>query len=314
MNEPEHRPEKLIEVRRLHKTFTTGLFRRKLVVAVKDVSFDVHRGEIVGFLGPNGSGKTTTIKILLGLIGATGGEARLFGRRVPSLAARERIGFLPENPYVYPYLTPREFIEMSGRLSGMKGAALRARTVEVLQKVGMLYAADRQVRRLSKGMLQRSALAAALVADPEMLILDEPMSGLDPVGRKEVRDVLFEERDGGRTIFFSTHILSDVEAMCDHVIILRAGEVVVAGPLHEVVRGEVLRTDIMLAGVSEKLRDRLAAEGCSVHERPGVIVVGVTGSTEVNKVLRRALESGASVVEVAPRRESLEDLFMQRAL
>src|SRR5690606_1788257 len=188
------------------------------------------RREIVGFLGPNGSGKTTTIKMLLGLIAPTAGEAFMFGERVPSQRARARIGFLPENPYVYPHLTPREFVEMSGRLSGMQGARLRRRAEEVLDRTGVLYAADRQVRRLSKGMLQRSALAAALVADPEMLILDEPMSGLDPVGRKEVRDLIFDERDNGRTIFFSTHILSDVESLCDSVTILRAGEVVVDGP------------------------------------------------------------------------------------
>ena len=142
---------------------------------------------------------------------------------------RRRIGFLPENPYVYPYLTPREFVDLCGRLSGMRGEALRKRTMVVLEQVKIAYAADRQVRRLSKGMLQRTGLAAALVADPEMLILDEPMSGLDPVGRKEVRDLIFAERDQGRTIFFSTHILSDIEAMCDRVAILREGKVIVSG-------------------------------------------------------------------------------------
>jgi ABC-2 type transport system ATP-binding protein len=184
----------------------------------------VRRGEIFGFLGPNGAGKTTTIKMLTGLIEPTSGDAFLFGKRVPSAESRRDVGFLPENPYVYPYLTPREFVEMCGNLSGMRGASLRSRTLEVLTKVGIAYAADRQVRRLSKGMLQRTGLAAALVSDPQMLILDEPMSGLDPVGRKEVRDLIFAERELGRTIFFSTHILSDVEAMCDRVTILRQGE------------------------------------------------------------------------------------------
>jgi ABC-2 type transport system ATP-binding protein len=306
--------EKLIDVRDLRKIFKIGLFRRRLVEAVRSVSFSVHRGEIVGFLGPNGSGKTTTIKILTGHISATSGEAYLFGRRVPSLGARKRIGFLPENPYVYPHLTPREFITMCGRLSGMRGRSLRARVEQVLDKVGILYAADRQVRRLSKGMLQRAALGAALVADPEMLILDEPMSGLDPVGRKEVRDILFGEREGGRTIFFSTHILSDVEAMCDHVTILRLGQVVVSGPMRGLLRGDVLRTDVTIADAGDGLRQWLEAQGHVLSQRADVLVVGVTGTQAVGPVLQRVLSDGAQVVEVAPRRETLEDLFMRRAV
>ena len=305
--------EKLIDVRDLKKSFRTGLFSRKTVDAVRGVTFDVVRGEIFGFLGPNGSGKTTTIKMLTGLIERSGGEAYLFGAEVPSTAARKRIGFLPENPYVFPYLTPREFVEMCGQLSGMKGSKLSKRTMEVLTKVGIAYAADRQVRRLSKGMLQRTGLAAALVADPEMLILDEPMSGLDPVGRKEVRDLIFAERDLGRTIFFSTHILSDVEAMCDRVTILREGKAVVSGEIRELLRGDVLRTEIYLANVSDALRESLQGSH-TVSNRPGLVVVDVEGEANVGDVLRAALDGGARVVEVTPRRETLEDLFMKRAL
>lgn len=304
--------EVLIDVRDLTKTFRLGLFRKR-VEAVKGVSFDVRRGEIYGFLGPNGAGKTTTIKILTGLIAPTGGEAFLFGERVPSARARTNLGFLPENPYVYPYLTPREFVELCGRLSGMKGRALSHRTLDVLTKVGIAYAADRQVRRLSKGMLQRTGLAAALVADPEMLVLDEPMSGLDPVGRKEVRDLIFEERRQGRTIFFSTHILSDVEAMCDRVAILREGKVVVQGSIRQLLRGEVARTDVLLAHVSDELRTELGTMG-AVSERPDVLLVEVEGEANVAAVLQKAIGGGAQVVEVTPRRETLEDLFMRRAL
>jgi ABC-2 type transport system ATP-binding protein len=306
-------PELLIDVRGLSKTFHTGLFGRQ-VVAVKEVSFDVRRGEIFGFLGPNGAGKTTTIKMLTGLIAPTGGEAFLFGRRVPSPEARERIGFLPENPYVYPYLTPREFVELSGRLSGVRGRALSARAMEVLEQVKIAYAADRQVRRLSKGMLQRTGLAAALVADPEMLVLDEPMSGLDPVGRKEVKDLIFAERDRGRTIFFSTHILSDVEAMCDRVAILREGKVVVSGAIRSLLRGDVLRTDVMLAGAPDALCEALAKKGLAVSRRPDVVVIGVEGEARVGEVLGEALAAGAQVVEVTAQRETLEDLFLRRAL
>jgi ABC-2 type transport system ATP-binding protein len=304
----------LIDVRGLVKTFRVGFFRSKVVEAVKGVSFEVRRGEIFGFLGPNGAGKTTTIKMLTGLIAPSGGEAFLFGDRVPSPEARRRIGFLPENPYVYPYLTPREFVELCGRLSGVRGGPLRKRTMEVLEKVNIAYAADRQVRRLSKGMLQRTGLAAALVADPEMLILDEPMSGLDPVGRKEVRDLIFAERDQGRTIFFSTHILSDVEAMCDRVAILREGKVIVSGAIRQLLRGNVLRTDVILAGAPEALLEELAALGLKAGRRAEVMVVEVEGEARVKEVLDRALAAGAQVVEVTPRRETLEDLFLRRAL
>jgi ABC-2 type transport system ATP-binding protein len=278
------------------------------------VSFDVRRGEIFGFLGPNGAGKTTTIKMLTGLIAPSSGEATLMGRRVPSAEARKSIGFLPENPYVYPYLTPREFVELCGKLSGMGGHDLATRTMKVLEQVNIAYAADRPVGRLSKGMLQRTGLAAALVADPEMLILDEPMSGLDPVGRKEVRDLIHAERDRGRTIFFSTHILSDVEAMCDRVAILREGKVVVSGAIRSLLRGDVLRTDVMLHGVSDELRAALGELDVRLADRPGVVVVEIEGDANVRDVLRRALDGGAQVLEVQPRRETLEDLFLRRAL
>jgi ABC-2 type transport system ATP-binding protein len=314
VSEAEPGREKLIDVRSLRKSFEVGFFKKRAVLAVKDVSFEVRRGEIFGFLGPNGAGKTTTIKMLTGLIRPTGGAAYLFGEKVPSPRARAKIGFLPENPYVYPYLTPREFVELCGRLSGMSGKALQSRALEVLTKVGIAYAADRQVRRLSKGMLQRTGLAAALVADPEMLVLDEPMSGLDPVGRKEVRDLIFEERGSGRTIFFSTHILSDVEAMCDRVAILREGQVVESGAIRKLLRGDVLHTDVTLAGASPDLLAKLAARGLAVSERPEVVVVAVKGESAVNDVLREAIDGGAQVVAVTPRRETLEDLFLRRAL
>jgi ABC-2 type transport system ATP-binding protein len=306
--------EALIRVKDLRKTFKLGFFLSRVVEAVKGVSFEVRRGEIFGFLGPNGAGKTTTIKMLTGLIEPTSGEAHLFGERVPAAHSRQKIGFLPENPYVYPYLTPREFVEMSGQLSGMKGKALRSRAMDVLTRVGIAYAADRQVRRLSKGMLQRTGLAAALVADPEMLILDEPMSGLDPVGRKEVRDLIFEERANGRTIFFSTHILGDVEAICDRVAILREGQVVEMGALRTLLRGDVLRTDVTLARVSPELRASLVEAGFTVQERSEVTIVSFEGEARVPEVLRAALDAGAQVIELQPRRETLEDLFMRRAL
>src|ERR1044071_862809 len=218
------------------------------VRAVRGVTFAVERGTIFGFLGPNGAGKTTTIKMLTGLIKPTSGRATVFGESVPSPRAMTRVGFLPENPYVYPYLTPTEFVMHCARLSGLSRKAAVARTRGSLQRVGILSAADRPVRRLSKGMLQRTGLAAALVGDPELLILDEPMSGLDPVGRKEVRDLIVDERRQGRTIFFLTHILTDAQSLCDRVAILRKGEVVVSGRIEELLRRDARRSEVTLRG------------------------------------------------------------------
>ena len=281
---------------------------------MKDISFHVESGDIFGFLGPNGAGKTTTIKVLTGLIAPTGGRAQLFGVDVPSRKVRARIGFLPENPYVYPYLTPYEFVVLCARLSGLRPAAARDRTRRVLEQVGVAYAADRPVRRLSKGMLQRTGLAAALVADPELLILDEPMSGLDPVGRKEVRDLIVEERRRGRTIFFSTHILNDVESLCDRVAILRKGEVVVSGRIAELLRRDARRTEITLRGEYSELRASLTAEGLSSKEIGGLLVVQVEGADALAQVLERALSAKLSVEQVVPRHETLEDLFMREAI
>jgi ABC-2 type transport system ATP-binding protein len=302
-----------IEVEGLRKTFRQGFFMRR-VNAVKGISFAVEPGEIFGFLGPNGAGKTTTIKMLTALIAPTAGTARVFGHLVPSREAMRSVGFLPENPYVYPFLTPREFVELCGRLSGLGGASLRRRTAECLERLGIAYAADRQVRRLSKGMLQRTGLAAAMVADPDLLLLDEPMSGLDPVGRKEVRDLILEERKRGKTIFFSTHILSDVETLCDRVVILRQGEVVVSGKVRDLLRAEARRTDVMLEGATDVVEQRVAAAGVVGHREGEHLLLDIEGDQNVEKVLAIAIEHGAKVVEVIQRRETLEDLFMRRAI
>jgi ABC-2 type transport system ATP-binding protein len=303
----------LIQAQGLKKVFRQGFWMRN-VVAVRSVSFAVSEKDIFGFLGPNGAGKTTTIKMLTGLIAPTAGEATVFGQPIPSPSAMKRIGFLPENPYVYPFLTPTEFVEMCARLSGLSGRAARAQTRSVLKLVGIAYAADRPVRRLSKGMLQRTGLAAALVADPDLLVLDEPMSGLDPVGRKEVRDLILDERSKGRTIFFSTHILNDVETLCDRVTILRKGEVVVAGRLSDLLRRDVQRVDVVLLGASEEFERGLAAEGLVASRVAGQLVVRVEGLARVNALLQRALQAELTVVEVVPRQETLEDLFVREAI
>lgn len=302
--------EPLIRVEGLEKTFRQGLLMRR-VEAVRGISFEVNEGEVCGFLGPNGAGKTTAIKMLTGLIRPTAGRATIFGEPIPSPRAMARLGFMPENPYVYPYLTPTEFVELCGRLSGRKGKALRERTRTVLERVGMLYAADRPVRRLSKGMLQRTGLAAALVAEPELLVLDEPMSGLDPVGRKEVREIILEERRQGRTIFFSTHILSDVESMCDRVIILRRGKVVVSGKLDELLRRDAQRVDVVLAGATDELVRERGLSATSVSDRT---IVHLDGRAKLRELLEAALARGIEVVEVTSHQETLEELFVREAI
>src|SRR6185369_12786169 len=284
--------EALIRVEALHKEFRLGLLRKR-VAAVRGVSFEVESGDIFVFLGPNGAGKTTTIKMLTGLIAPTGGSATIFGEAVPSPHAMRRVGFLPENPYIYPYLTPTEFVELCARLSGLSSRAARDRSRTVLDQVGILYAADRPVGRLSKGMLQRTGLAAALVADPELLILDEPMSGLDPVGRKEVRDIIVEERRRGRTIFFSTHILNDVETLCDRVTIIRAGEVVVSGALRELLNRQRFHTEVVWSGVSEETERAFSAEDLKCERRADRFVVSVSGDAEVKRVVELGYRKGA---------------------
>jgi ABC-2 type transport system ATP-binding protein len=247
----------------------------------------------------------------MGLMQPTGGNVRLFGLPVPDRKTRDKVGFMPENPYVYPYLTPREFVGTCARLSGLKGGPLRDRVEHVLRQTGIAYAASRQVRHLSKGMLQRTGLAAALVADPELLVLDEPMSGLDPGGRKEVRDMILEERRQGRTIFFSTHILADVPALCDHMAILQKGQTVLAGRLDDLLRREVLRTDVTIEGDFATLRAECEKAGLVMRLERARLVVEVPGGDPVSRLLARALEQGLEVVEVAPRYETLEDLFVR---
>jgi ABC-2 type transport system ATP-binding protein len=303
----------VLRVTGLAKTYRKP-FTRALVTAVQGVTFEVLAGEIFGFLGPNGAGKTTTIKMLMGLIAPTGGTMEIFGGRAPSPATRARVGFLPENPYVYPYLSPREFVALCGRLSGLGGAALRDRTARIINRVGIGHAIDRAVRTLSKGMLQRVALAAALVHDPELLVLDEPMSGLDPVGRKEVRDLILEEKRAGRTVFFSSHILSDVEMLCDRVCILRKGEVVLAGALRDLLSAGQRHSEVTVGGASKPLRDALARIASATREVGDLLVMEVEGDSAVRDVVERALADGARLESVTPKRETLEDLFVRRAI
>jgi ABC-2 type transport system ATP-binding protein len=300
-----------IDVRDLTKTYRTP-FARKKVEALRGVTFGVERGHIFGFVGPNGAGKTTTIRALMGLIRPTSGSATLLGHPLPSRAARFKIGFLPESPYFYDYLDVAELCDLAGRLFGIAPAARKKRADELIERVGLGRARGQSLKKFSKGMLQRAGLAQALMNDPELVVLDEPMSGLDPIGRKEVRDLILELRDQGKTVFFSSHILSDVEAITDRVAIVARGVLTAQGSPAELVRQTILGIDVVVR-VAATADDGLAIEGVTRVRRLGEeLSLTLPADTDVDAWLALAHDRGAKVVAVTPRHETLEDLFMRR--
>ena len=304
----------VLEVKGLKKTFHIGLFRKK-VEAVRGVDFEVRAGEVFGLLGPNGAGKTTTLKAVLRLIFPDEGAIRIFGEPTTHRETMRRVGYMPENPYVYQYLKPLEFLDLCGRLMGMPASARRTRSMSLLEQVGLTHALDRPIGRFSKGMTQRVGIAQALLHDPELLILDEPMSGLDPVGRKAMRDLLLEQKRAGKTLIFTSHILSDVESLCDRVVIVNRGRVSASGKLDELLRPEVRRVEVALSNVSGLLRESLL--GLPLHdlsEEASLFRFSFEGDERVGEVLDLALKGGARVVSVIPHRETLEDLFIRDAM
>ena len=284
----------VLEAEHLSKTFAVGFFRKK-VRAVEDLSLKVRRGEIFGFLGPNGAGKTTTIKMLMGLIFPSSGSGHVLGKPIGNLEAKRRLGFLPETPYFYDYLTAEEFLDLAGALADVPKPERKKRADALIERVGLGHARGRALRKFSKGMLQRVGIAQALMHEPELVVLDEPMTGLDPIGRKEMRDLILELRKEGKTIFFSTHILSDVELLCDRVAIVVGGKVRDVGRLSELLSPKLLATEVVLRnGTGEKAHS-------------------LTGDADVDAFVRDALARGEHLVSVTPRRESLEDLFVRES-
>jgi ABC-2 type transport system ATP-binding protein len=295
----------------LAKTFRLGFFRKK-VRAVKDVSFHVQQGEIFGFLGPNGAGKTTTMKILTGLVFPDQGKASVLGRPVGDLRAKQRMGYLPETPYFYEYLTQEEFLDFSGQLAGMAGPVVRKRRNELIERVGLGHARGRPLRKFSKGMLQRVGIAQALMGDPDLVILDEPMTGLDPLGRKEVRDLMVSLKREGKTVFFSTHILPDVEMICDRVALVVAGRTVSEGPLTTLLSAQVIGTEVHLSPSSAGALPELP-NGADKLVSGGDVRVDLPADVDVDGFLVAAVNVGAHVISVQPRRESLEEYFVREA-
>ncbi len=304
----------VLAVRDLHKTFRIGFFRKK-VEAVRGVSFEVGEGEVFGLLGPNGAGKTTTIKSVLRLIFPDRGDVRVFGEPTTHRETMRRVGYMPENPYVYQYLRPLEFLDLCGRLMGMSAPDRRRRSMELLERLSLTHALDRPIGRFSKGMTQRVGIAQALLHDPALVILDEPMSGLDPVGRKQMRDLLLEQKKAGKTLIFTSHILSDVEMLCDRVVIVNRGRVTASGKLDALLRPEVRRVEIELVNVSDGLLAGLRELPARAFSADGGRVrFSLEGDELVGAVLAKALAGGAQVVSVVPHRETLEDLFVRDAM
>ena len=304
--------ETVLEVENLEKVFRIGFFRKR-VEAVRGTSFSVRRGEIFGLLGPNGAGKTTTIKCILRLIFPTAGSIRVFGQPAHDRETAKRIGYMPENPYVYQYLKPVEFLDLCGRLVGIPKGDRRQRSEEMIDKVGLRHAADRPIGKFSKGMMQRVGLAQSLLHDPELLVLDEPMSGLDPIGRKEVRDLLIEQRDRGKTLLFTSHILSDVEMLCDRVVIMQRGRITSEGPMRDLLASTERRVEIRLSGASRALKDSLLSRGTVVEDSEGHLSLRVEGDAAVNEVLRISNAAGARLEALVPERQTLEALFFESA-
>lgn len=302
----------VLEVNGLWKVFHIGFFRKR-VEAVRGTSFQVKRGEIFGLLGPNGAGKTTTIKSILRLIFPTKGEIRIFGRSAGDRESARRVGYMPENPYVYQYLKPLEFLDLCGRLVGLPKAERLARSEEMIDKVGLRHAIDRSIGKFSKGMMQRIGLAQALLHDPELLVLDEPMSGLDPIGRKEVRDLLLEQRSRGKTLLFTSHILSDVELLCNRVVIMQQGRITSEGQVHDLLESTGRRVEIRLSGTSPALKDSLGSRATIVDEGTGHLTLRVDGQKAVDEILRISNAAGARLEALVPERQSLENLFLEDA-
>jgi ABC-2 type transport system ATP-binding protein len=295
----------VIEVQRLRKSFR-GHLGIGNTVAVNGLDLDVRPGEIFGLLGPNGAGKTTTLKMMLALLRPDSGTVRLFGRPPEDIAARRRLGFLPENPYFYDYLTAAEFLDFYGRLHGLDKAERTRRIESAIARVGLAGREGTALRKFSKGMIQRLGLAQAIQHDPELVILDEPMSGLDPIGRREVRDLILAQRAAGRTIFFSSHILQDAEMLCDRIAIVFKGTLRAVGKLDDLVARDAKWIEVSVRGA---VPAGVGGHGTTAPD--GTTLLRVDDVAALTPLLAAVSGAGGEVVSVWPRRETLEDLFLR---
>jgi len=311
--------EHIIEIENLTKDYEVGFWKKKKVRALDSLTLAVKGGQIFGFLGGNGAGKTTTINILMSLIFPTEGSARILGEDISSVKMHARIGYCPENPYFYDYLKASELMNYFGELFGLDPARRRAKTEELLTKVGLEEKDwNRQLRKFSKGMLQRVGLAQALINEPEIVFLDEPMSGLDPIGRREIRELIASLREQGTTVFMSTHILSDIEALCDNVAILRKGKLAATGKLDDLLNeaGERQSFEINVQGVAaeEILSEVETIAGAEIFSKANGANIQVLEESDIDKILKITREKGGRLVSVQPVKQSLEELFVRETL
>lgn len=297
-----------IEILGLTKDYTVGFWRARKRRSLDNLSLQVEEGEIFGFLGPNGAGKTTTLKLLTGLIFPTSGTARIRGRSIDDVDMHAEIGYLPEQPYFYDYLTARELLDYYARFSNYTASERRARVERLLERVGLAAAAKLQLRKYSKGMLQRVGIAQAILHDPQVVFLDEPMSGLDPVGRHEVRDIILELRKEGRTVFFSTHILSDAEMLCDRVGVLAGGKLQGVGAPGEIVSLEVHAMDVLFELSAGRDVPRAFADTAT---RIGARCRIEIPESELYAALDELRRCEARILSVSPVRPTLEDYFLR---
>ena len=295
-----------LEIQGLSKTYKTH-FWDKPVVGLHGLDLKVERGEVFGFIGPNGAGKTTTIKILMGLQAATSGSARILGVDHTLQESREKVGFLPERPYFYQHLTATELLDMYGALYGLESGLRRRRIGELLERVDLAHVADTPLKAFSKGMLQRAGVAQTLLSDPELVVLDEPMSGLDPMGRALIRDLILEERDLGRTVFFSSHILADVEELCDRVGIMVKGHLRGCGSVSELVGTRVREVDVVYQGPTPQ-----GLAGRRLHGDADRAVQRVDPDA-LQQTLALLQAEGAVILEVKPHRMHLEEVLQAKA-
>jgi len=298
-----------IEILGLEKTYSIGFWRKRQKHALRPLNLKVEEGEIFGFLGPNGAGKTTTLKLLMGLIFPTAGSARILGMELDDPRMKAQIGFLPEQPYFYDYLTARELLEYYGQLSGVKAKLRSSRVNEVLRRVGLPDVGGVQLRKFSKGMLQRVGIAQAILHDPQVVFFDEPMSGLDPMGRREVRDLMEQLKVEGKTVFFSTHILSDAEALCDRVAIIHQGELRGVGAVADLTSSVHGKVEVVWQGTVVPASLRALGAECHVTRDTVRAMLSEANQDAAIEALRR---ERLRLVSVTPVRTSLEDYYLQK--
>jgi ABC-2 type transport system ATP-binding protein len=297
-----------IEIQRLTKDYAVGFLRKRLKRSLDNLNLQVEDGEVFGFLGPNGAGKTTTLKLLMGLIFPTAGTARVRGRAIDDVGTHREIGYLPEHPYFYDYLTARELLDYYARFFGFAAADRRERVERYLKRVGLAGSGNVQLRKFSKGMLQRAGIAQAILHEPKVVFLDEPMSGLDPVGRRVVRDIILELKQKGCTVFFSTHILSDAEMLCDRVAVLVGGRLQGVGAPSEIVSVEIHSMEILF----ELPAGRVLPQSLSTQaDRIGGRYRMAVPEADVYKVLDQLRVIEARILSLSPVRPTLEDYFMR---